>query len=224
MAVNPAFKTPNVAVVEDDFDVDARPAEATSASSAVGSGWEAAESLSTPTNSDFPVDFKHSESIQVIKFIDPDGPFATYKQHFLTGKPGKKSYVCLGDSGSCPLCTTLSNRAEEKRAFTIINFSAEGGPQRQILTATPRLFKQLHAAHFSPQGPLNKNYWAISKSGEKQTTVYHLNAIKARDLDEDWNINQNSAEDLVDVTEAYTKDVIRETPYTELVEIAKSLS
>lgn len=221
MAVNPTFKTPPIAVVDDDFDIDARPTQ--SGTSAVGSGWADAESLHTPSTSEFPTDFKHSEQIQVIKFIDPDGPFATYKQHFLNGKPGKKSYVCLGDSGSCPLCTVLKNRAEEKRAFTVINFSAEGGPQRQILTATPRLFKQLHAAHFSPQGPLDKNYWAISKSGEKQTTVYHLNAIKARDLDEDWNVDQKAAEALVKQTEPYTKDVIRETPYSELEEIANSL-
>lgn len=221
MSVKPTFMAPEITPVEDDFDIDARPSAPTSTS--VGSGWGDAEKLSSPTTGDFPVDFRHSESIQVIKFIDPDGPFATYKQHFLVGKPGKKSYVCAGGTGSCPLCTTLNNRAEEKRSFTIINFSAEGGPQRQILTATPRLFKQLHAAHFSPQGPLNKNYWAISKSGEKQTTVYHLNAIKARDLDEDWNINGEDAEALVAATEPYTNAVIRETPHSELVEIANSL-
>lgn len=204
----------------DDFDLDARPAQATS--TAVGSGWEDAEKLHTPAG-DYPTDFKHSEQIQVIKFIDPDGPFAAYKQHFLTGKVGKKSYVCLGEQGNCPLCTVLKNRAEEKRAFTVINFSAEGGPQRQILTATPRLFKQLHAAHFSPQGPLNKNYWGISKTGEKQTTVYHLNAIKARDLDEDWNISMEKAEALVAETEPYTRSIIKETPYAELVEIANGL-
>lgn len=205
----------------DDFDIDARPAQASSA--AVGSGWEAAEQLTTASTGNFPVDFKHSETQQVIKFIDADGPFATYKQHFLTGKVGKKSYICLGETGNCPLCTVLKNRAEEKRAFTIVNFSVDGEPQRQVLTATPRLFKQLHAAHFSPQGPLNKNYWAISKSGEKQTTVYHLNAIKSRDLEEDWSINAEKAEAFVAETEAYTREIIRETPYAELLEIANSL-
>lgn len=219
MAINRTETTVDEFV--DDFDIDARPEQTTSA--AVGSGWEAAEKLSSASTGDFPVDFKHSESQQVIKFIDADGPFATYKQHFLTGKVGKKSYICLGETGNCPLCTVLKNRAEEKRAFTIVNFSAEGGPQRQILTATPRLFKQLHAAHFSPQGPLNKNYWAISKSGEKQTTVYHLNAIKARDLSEDWSIDEAKAEATVADTEAYTRSVIRETPYAELLEIANSL-
>ena len=126
MSVKPTFMAPEITPVEDDFDIDARPSAPTSTS--VGSGWGDAEKLSSPTTGDFPVDFRHSESIQVIKFIDPDGPFATYKQHFLVGKPGKKSYVCAGGTGSCPLCTTLNNRAEEKRSFTIINFSAEGGP------------------------------------------------------------------------------------------------
>jgi len=219
MAINrPEFKTPDIEVAfEDDFDVNARPEQ--SASTAVGSGWDAAEALTTPTGN-YPVDFKHSEEIQVVKFIDPDGPFATYKQHFLNGKPGKKSYVCLGDN--CPLCTVLNHRAEEKRGFTIINFSVSPA-QRQILTATPRLFKQLHQAHFSPQGPLNKNFWALSKSGERQTTVYHLNAIKARDLDEDWSINAADAEAAIGEFESYTRSVIKENSYAELVEIANSL-
>ena len=220
MAVNrPDFKEVEVQLdFVDDFDINARPEQSTS--NAIGSGWEAADSLTTPTGS-FPVDFKHSEQIQVIKFIDPDGPCATYKQHFLTAKAGKKSYVCLGTN--CPLCTILNHRAEEKRVFSIVNFSAEGGPQRQILTATPRLFKQLHAAHFSPQGPLNKNYWSLSKSGEKQTTVYHLNAIKARDLDEDWSISAEDAETFLGTVEPYTRSIVKETSYEELLEIANSL-
>jgi len=42
----------------DTYMVDARPEQATS--SAVQSGWEAAEKLTPPTG-DFPVEFKHSE-------------------------------------------------------------------------------------------------------------------------------------------------------------------
>jgi hypothetical protein len=110
------------------------------------------------------------------------------------------------------------------KAFTIINFSAEGGPQRQILTATPRLYKTLYASHHSPQGPLDKPYWALSRSGVKQTTAYHLNAIKARDLKEDWSIDEEAAEALVAATQSYDNSVIRETSYAEVLEIAQSLS
>lgn len=227
MAVNRSVEEEKYAVADsfgEGFDVNARPAQTTSTSTAVGSGWDAAEKLHTPTG-DFPVDFKHSEEIQVIKIIDTNGPFATYKMHFLSQKVGKKSYVCLKSSGNdCPLCTILNHKPEDKRAFTIVNLSAEGGPQRQVLTATPRLYKTLHAAHFSPQGPLDKNYWALSRSGVKQTTVYHLNAVKARDLDEDWRINQAEAEAFVASVEPYDSSIVRENSYNELLEIAQELA
>lgn len=201
----------------EDFDVDARPEQTTS--TAVQSGWDAAEKLVSPSG-DFPVDFKHSEEIQVIKFLDQSGPFASYKMHFLQNKPGKKSYVCIG--GNCPLCSKLQHKAEDKRAFTIVNLSTDPF-QRQILTATPRLYKTLHAAEFSPQGPLPKNFWALSRTGVKQTTVYNLNAIKARDLDEDWGISAEAAEAAISAMEPYTRSVIRENSYAELLEIAEEL-
>lgn len=217
-----AISRPSYETVEDTFaegfDINARPEQTTS--SAVQAGWDAAEQLTAPTG-DYPVDFKHSEEIQVIKFLDQDGPFASYKMHFLQQKAGKKSYVCLGTN--CPLCVVLGHRPEDKRAFTIVNLSTDPF-SRQILTATPRLYKTLHAAHFSPQGPLPKNYWAISRQGIKQTTVYNLNAIKPRDLEEDWNISLEKAEAAVASHEPYTRAVIRENSYADLLEIANELS
>jgi hypothetical protein len=205
----------------DDFDINARPAQTTSG--AVLSGWGNAESITTPSNS-YPAEFKHSDKTQVIKFIDPNGPFAIYKMHFLTNKPGKKSYVCLKPTGQdCPLCTLLNHKPEDKRAFTILNFSAEGGPQRQMLIATPPLFRTLVTANDSNQGPLVKIYWGLSRTGERASTTYHLTAIKPRDLEEDWGINETEASATVESTEVYTSEVIRETPYNELVEIAESL-
>lgn len=224
MPVNRSVEEEKYAVADNfgaDFDVNARPAQATSG--AIKSGWEAAEKMTTPSGS-FPIDFKPSEALQVVKFLDENGPFATYKQHFLTNKPGKKSYICLKPSGQdCPLCTVLEHKPDDKRGFTIVNLSAEGGPQRQILTATPPLFRTLLAANSSPQGPLTKNYWALSRTGEKAGTTYHLNAIKARDLDEDWGISQSDADAFVATAEVYTEAVVRETPYAELLEIAESL-
>lgn len=204
----------------DDFDINARPEQATS--TAVKSGWDAATSLTTSSSTEFPVEFKCTEEMQIIKFLDPSGPFASYKMHFLQNKPGKKSYVSIGDND--PLITVLGNKPEDKRAFTIANLSAPGGPQRQMLIATPRLFRTLHAAEFSPQGPLTKNYWGLSKSGTKQTTTYHLTAIKARDLKEDWNIDSEAVEVEIAKMKCFTRADIKEHSYDELLQIAKDLS
>ena len=73
----------------DEFTIDARPAQSTS--SAIQSGWAAAEIQ--PAS--YAEEFKFSEgSYQIVKFLDEDGPFAIYKQHFLTQKTeGKRSYI-----------------------------------------------------------------------------------------------------------------------------------
>lgn len=203
-----------------DASIDARPEQSTS--NAVQSGWEAAEKLVTASG-DYPTEFKFNEGeFSVIKFLDPNGPFAIYKQHFLQQKTvGKRSYVSLGAND--PLCVKLGSKPEDKRAFTIANLSAAGGPQRQMLIASPRLYKTLHAAHFSPSGPLNKNYWAISRTGKMQQTVYHLTPIKPRDLMEDWNINAEEAEKAIAEMKPYERSVIKEHTWAELDEIANSL-
>ena len=220
MSVN---RTENYVSENDEFTMDAissRPEQSTS--TAIQSGWAAAESLSTPAG-DYPVEFKFTEgSYQVVKFLDEDGPFAIYRQHFLSQKTeGKRSYISLGAND--PLCVKLGSKPEEKRAFSIINLSAAGGPRREMLIASPRLFKTLHAAHFSPQGPLTKNYWALSRTGKMQTTTYHVNPVKPRDLMEDWQIDEAAAEKAVATFKPYTRADLKEPTWEELETIANSL-
>ena len=189
-------------------------------STAIQSGWAAAEKS---TSGNYPTDFKFGDSPQIIKFIDLDGPFADYKQHFLTQKTsGQRSYICLGSND--PLCVKLGDKPERKRAFSIINLSAVGGPRRERLIASPRLFDALHATEFSPQGPLTKNYWAISRSGKMQTTMYHLNAVKSRDLVEDWGITDIAEieKSIADI-KPYTSADITEPTWEDLEAVAASL-
>ena len=201
----------------DEFNVDARPEQATS--TAIAAGWAAAEI--TPVT--YAEEFKFSEgTFQVVKFLDEDGPFAVYRQHFLTQKTdGKKSYISLGAND--PLCTKLGSKPEEKRAFSVLNLSAPGGPVRQMLIASPRLYKSLHTAHFSPQGPLNKNYWALSRSGKMQQTTYNINPVKPRDLMEDWNIDEAAAEAASAAAKPFTRADLKEPTWDELETIANSL-
>jgi len=106
-----------------------------------------------------------------------------------------------------------------------VNFSLPEGPQRQKLIATPRLWKSLHAAHFSPQGPLIKNYWALTRTGIKQTTAYNIVPVKGRDLVDDWNIpfSEQEADALVATFAPFTKDDVKIPTWEELEEVARSL-
>jgi hypothetical protein len=56
-----------------------------------------------------------------------------------------------------------------------------------------------------------------------QQTVYHLQAIKSRDLAEDWGIDPAFAEAEVAKIEPYTRSIIKEHSWEELEEIANSL-
>jgi hypothetical protein len=222
MGINPT--APDVSTYGQAIDeaslIEARPTNATS--TAVQGGWEAAEKLVTTTLKEFPVEYKHSNTFQLIKFIDLSGPFASYSQHFLKDKEGRKSYVWDGVGAYDPLETILKSKPEIKRAFSIVNLSAKPF-QRQMIIASPRLYKTLHAAEFSPQGPLTKNYWALSRTGEKQQTVYNLMAVKARDLQEDWGLSVEEVEAAIAGFQPFTIADIRQDNFAALEELAKSL-
>jgi hypothetical protein len=118
--------------------------------------------------------------------------------------------------------TVLKSKPEIKRAFSIVNLSATPF-QRQMIIASPRLYKTLHAAEFSQQGPLTKNYWALSRTGEKQQTVYNLMAVKGRDLQEDWGLNEAEVEAAIAGFQPFTIADIRQDSFAALEELAKSL-
>jgi hypothetical protein len=93
-----------------------------------------------------------------------------------------------------------------------------------MLIASPRLYKSLHAAHFSPAGPLTKNYWAISRTGKMQSTVYHINPVKPRDLAEDWGITDDEAiEKAIAEMVPFDRSIIKEPTWEELEAVAASL-
>ena len=200
-------------------DVDARPASSTPSS--IQSGWDAGNAMTLKAPVDYPKDLKITDQIQVIKFLDQNGPFAIYKQHWLQQKTaGQRGYVCIGNG--CPLCLELSSKAESKHGFTVAVLSGDVAV-RQILTVSPLLYKSLHAAEHSPAGPLPKNYWAISRTGEMLRTVYSLTPVKARDLTEDYGIDQAAVEASIALMAPYTRAEVRESSLEELKEVVAEL-
>lgn len=202
-------------------DIDDRPQQNTASSSSVLSGWDAADTFAT--SGDFPTEVKFEDGKHLVfKFLDENGPFAIYKQHFLKQKTsGKRSYVCIG--ADCPLCLKLQDRPENKRAFTVVTLNSNEGMQRQMLISGARLYQALHAAHYSPQGPLTKGYWAIVRLGKGPQTAYTVTPIKERDLEEDWKIDADKASSAVESSEVYTRNLIKEHSLEELTEIAEDL-
>lgn len=220
MAVN---REDTVTVTEDDdFSVQNASTIADRPSSAISSGW------ATPVvgGGSYPVDFKFIDGqFQIVKFLDPEAtPFAAYKEHWLTQKTsGKRSYISLGAND--PLVTKLGSKPREIRAFTIANLSAPNGPERQVLKATPRLYKTLYASHHNAQfGPLHRGYWALSRTGEMAAIAYQVNPVKERDLQEDWGIDIAAFGPTIADMKPYDRSIFKEPTWEELEAIADALS
>ncbi|NBT46503.1 MAG: hypothetical protein EBT07_01615 [Actinobacteria bacterium] len=188
----------------------------------VQEGWDAADALlKSDVSTEFPTDFKFSEEPQLIKFLQ-SGPFASYDQHWIERPKGKKSFVCLKDD--CPLCDVLGDKPRGKFAFNVLVLTGEE-KKVQILTAPPSLYRQLKKAHEDDRkGPLNKEFWAISRSGNGPTTTYTLDFVRGRDLSEEWGIEPAEITALEASAEPFTAEVIRETPRSEMMEVARSVA
>ena len=184
-------------------------------------GWDAVEDrMSTPVG-DFPTDFRFTEEPQLIKFLE-DEPFAVYEQHWIERPKGKKSFVCIGDN--CPLCDVLGDKPRGKFAFNIVVLSGDVTGV-QILTAPPLLVRQLRKINEDDRkGPLSKEFWEVSRLGTGPTTSYNLNIVRGRDLEEEWKMDAETVQGLVAAAVPFTADVIRETPRSEMLEVARSVA
>ena len=188
----------------------------------VQEGWDAAESLLKVETTEFPQDFRFSEEPQLVKFLQ-DRPFATYEQHWIERPKGKKSFVCMGDG--CPLCEILGDKPRGKFAFNVLVLTGDT-PTVQVLTAPPSLARQIKKAHDDERkGPLDKEFWEISRLGTGPTTQYTLNFVRGRDLAEEWKLSLDDVMGLVaDAVPFAADEVVRETPRSELLEIARSIA
>ena len=155
-----------------------------------------------------------------VKFLE-DEPFAVYEQHWIERPKGKKSFVCIGDN--CPLCDVLGDKPRGKFAFNIFVLSGDVEGV-QILTAPPTLLRQLRKiAEDDRKGPLSREYWEVSRLGMGPTTSYNLNFVRGRDLEEEWKLSSDAAQELVATAVPFTAEVIRETPRSEMLEVARSV-
>jgi hypothetical protein len=181
----------------------------------VRSGWSGVDSVKTG-DSNYAVRLKLSEDTQIIKFIG-DAPYASYGQHWLE-RSGQKSFVCIGED--CPLCKA-GNRPSKRHNFNVALLTEGEEPALRSLEIGPRVIDQLKNFHNSDRtGPLDKHYWAISRTGKGATSSTLLQMVKAADLEE-WGLAPLTSAQLAEFAEtAYTEDIIQVPSKRDLVQIA----
>jgi hypothetical protein len=182
----------------------------------VRGGWNAIDQVKTG-GTDYAIRLKLSEDTQIIKFIG-DAPYASYGQHWLE-RSGQKSFTCIGDD--CPLCKA-GNRPAKRSAFNVALLAEGEDPVLRSLEVGPRVIDQLKNFHNSDRtGPLDKHYWAISRTGKGATSSTMLQMVKNADLQE-WGINPLTEDDMEYFLEnAYTSDIIQIPSKRDLLKIAE---
>jgi len=211
-----SLRTPADSVYESE-DVfeneDAAPAAAV-----IKVGWGEARKAQAKATKTYANDFKFDEEVQLIKFLSPDP--MSFSQHWVQ-RQGKKSFVCLGTS-DCPLCRA-GNKSDSKFAFSVVNLS-EDEPTVQVMVVGLRLCGQIEKLNNDPKtGPIDRMFWAVSKSGVGTKTTYSIMMVKDRDLSDDWDLELADVNATLSTLKPLGPDSIRISTKAELSEIAREL-
>lgn len=197
----------------------------------VAGGWGAwRENKAKMSNfgEDFKVDYNRRYLIRILD----DEPFAAFGQHWLDDMPKgeRKSYVCLGED--CPLCDILSDKPRPLALFNVVEFVEEKKGRETVMTPKlkvwqtgPGIVQILEGYADDPQmSPLSDFYWQVSKSksGKKGPTNYQITKVKDRDVQDDWDMDPLSDEELADFDkEKFDSSFVRKDDPEELTEIAE---
>lgn len=213
------YVDPDTDVMKDEDETDTSPR-----SSMVQSGWAAARKEIESNSRGFTDEFRFSEEPRLVKFLSAE-PIASYRQHWLDGKAGRKSYSCLESVGEkCPLCEILGDRPDTKIAFSILTLDGES-PKSEALVVGPRLAGSLEKLHDDPRlGPLDKHFWSLSRSGKGAKTQHTVNPVKERDLVEDWDLDPDKVRAAIATSAPLDESFVRFETRDELREIAKELA
>lgn len=199
----PRKRSRRVKVNQDDVE-DEGDEESAFDDTLINKGWGAVEK--NAPKGDWTNDFRFREEAQIVKFLD-DEPW-DYMQHWVQ-RDGKQSFTCAGPG--CPLCK-VGVKVTQKIVFPVVNFgeSPEDEPEVQNLVVGRRLMTTLEGYHKGKTtGPLTRLYWALSKTGQRLKTQHHVQVVKERDLEEDWEYDLDAVEDfLADAKAPEPKDAI----------------
>lgn len=138
----------------------------------------------------------------IIKFVDP-APFAVYKQHWIEENKGKKSFNCpksLQISKDCPLCDELGDRPATKVSLNVISLDNPEEPRVEVWNVGQKIADLIKdMAKEKRTSPLNRAdlYFAVGRTGKKGGGVQtNIEAVKERDLGDDWDIDPLTEEEL----------------------------
>ncbi len=197
---------------DDDEDGETR-GRANSARRNAAAGWDEFDNATSSSNSnDFEaknaLKLKVTNKQQLLKVLD-SAPFDSMGLHYVQEiKTGKRSFRCGGEK--CSLCDDLDHYARKLAYFNVALFNEDTDEwENRVWEVGVKVGRKLKAINDdTKRGPLDKEslYFAISKTGKGTNTEYHLETVKARDLDEDWDVDEIDPKTLKTLNEAVYTD------------------
>jgi len=162
-------------------------------------GWDVAEKVAAASGSgQWSQDIKFDGEEPLLLAFLQGAPVDAFFQHWIH-REGRKSFRCPGDG--CPLCA-LGDSRSARFVFHVMEFGATG-EEAKIWTSGKRVMEQLRAIDADPRkgGPLEEGFFAVSRSGKQQSTVYSIQRVS--DLSK-WGLPEKEA--LAAVAEARKTD------------------
>lgn len=207
---------------EEDDDVPPRRRRRGGTVSTFASGWEGVRAARTG-GGNYMRNLKiENKKTIIVKFLE-EAPFVLYDSHFLPSIPGRKSFVCLGE-GVCPLCD-VGDRARRQVLFNVVDFS-EADPQVRVWAMGIRLATRIKGLVENPRvGPLNKHYWAVTRTGTRTNTEYNLQVVREEHLEDGWGVLPLDSRELAELrAQTYTVDDIHIDSVEHLEKIADMIA
>lgn len=205
---------------DDDDDEDTKPKKPRVVPKNLKGGWGAADKVKSDSSS-YANRVKVTTKEQLIKFLE-DAPYVSYAQHWIP-RTGQQSFICIAkeDPKGCPLCDSGDSPAA-RVCFNVAMIDEDGGdPVLMSLEASSTTAESIKNYHNEPRtGPISKHYWAIKKASDKKTATTVLNMVRERDLDEEWQVDPITPEQIKALKkEMYGPDIVNLPSRKQLLEI-----
>jgi hypothetical protein len=142
---------------------------------------------------------------QLIRLLEPE-PFDSYEYHYVREiTSGKRSFRGLAPKDDCPLCDDLDHYGRKVATFNVGVWDEDDKKWiHKVWEVGIRAARTLQAIAKDPKkvgrdhvGDLTapQLYIAVHKTGKGTKTEYHVEAVKARDVDSDWDADELSDAD-----------------------------
>ncbi|MFF1711204.1 hypothetical protein [Streptomyces sp. NPDC058268] len=196
---------------EEDDDAPSRGRQRTNSARKQGaqSGWDAFDDVAGSGGQNFEAKnemrLEITKDPQLIRLLEAE-PFDSYEYHYVREiTSGKRSFRGLAPAEDCPLCDDLDHYGRKVAVFNIGLWDEDDEKWvHKVWEVGIRAARTLQAIAKDPKKVGKDNvgnltspqlYIAVHKTGKGTKTEYHVEAVKARDVESDWDANELTDDD-----------------------------